>query len=91
MNATRVNIGDFSVPLPKPEDPVIMKAIAHRPQDSADIREIVRCRPGLTTAYIRQRTMEFAGALNMPELWTDIAEFFKKKGNQTTATSRKKG
>ena len=91
LKATPVNVGDFSVPLPTPEDLVVMKAIAHRPKDILDIREIVLCRPDLNSTYIRQRTMEFAGALDMPELWTDIAGLFKTKRGRKRSSSAKKG
>ena len=40
-------MGDFSVPLPSPEDLIIMKAVAHRQQDLEDIRGIASCRQDL--------------------------------------------
>ena len=37
MNGKRYVIGDVSVRLPKVEDLMIMKAVAHRPRDLQDI------------------------------------------------------
>lgn len=57
------------------EDIVVMKAFAHRPQDLADIDAIVRANPNLDRTYIEGHVREFAEALEMPELWDDIARY----------------
>ena len=79
LRATQLKVEDFSVPLPTPEDLIIMKAIAHRPQDLEDIRGIVFCQPKLNVALIRKEVREFARALDMPDLWSDIERLFKQK------------
>jgi hypothetical protein len=76
--ATQMSIGDFSAPLPQPEDLIIMKAFAHRPQDIEDIRGVVLCQPKLNVTRIRKEVTAAAHALDMPDLWTDIAGLFKK-------------
>jgi hypothetical protein len=76
--ARQVKVGDFSAPLPAPEDLIIMKALAHRPQDIEDIHGIVLSHPKLNIARIRKEVMAFSRALDMPALWTDIAGLFKK-------------
>jgi len=84
-----LNVGGISVPLPRPEDLIIMKAIAHRSQDIEDIRGILVCQPKLNVARIRKEVMALARALDMPGLWTDIAGMFKKKAAHKKADRRK--
>ncbi|MGH7165897.1 MAG: DUF6036 family nucleotidyltransferase [Nitrospiraceae bacterium] len=81
IRATHLDVEGFSVPLPTPEDLIIMKAIAHRSQDLEDIRGIALSQPRLNVALIRKEVMEFARALDMPDLWTDIAGLFKQKSS----------
>lgn len=58
--------------LPTPEDLIIFKAIAHRPQDIIDIQEIANNNPKLDVKYIKKVVSEFASVLELPEIWTDI-------------------
>jgi len=64
--------GGFAVRLPTPEDLIILKAVAHRPVDLADIRAIVQSHPTLDRARIQRWVKAFAEALEMPELWEEI-------------------
>lgn len=68
-----VVMGDLQFSVVAPEDLIIMKAIAHRPQDFQDIRAVVRANPQLDARRVRTQVQEFAKALDMPELWEDIA------------------
>lgn len=77
-HATFFKIDDLIVPVVAPEDLIVMKAIAHRPQDLQDIRVIVSSNPKLNVARIRREVCGMAIALDMPELWTDIAELFQR-------------
>ncbi|MDF0673759.1 MAG: nucleotidyl transferase AbiEii/AbiGii toxin family protein [Nitrospira sp.] len=72
-HAIGVKIDDLVVPVVAPEDLIVMKAVAHRPQDLQDIRVIVTSNPKLDVRRIRREVRGMAGALDMPELWTDIA------------------
>jgi len=65
--------GTFAVRLPTPEDLIILKAVAHRPKDLFDIQALIEANPNLDRERIRFWAREFAEALDMPELWTDIA------------------
>jgi len=65
--------GTFAVRLPTPEDLIILKAVAHRPKDLLDIQALIEANPNLDRERIRFWAGEFAEALDMPELWTDIA------------------
>lgn len=65
-------IGDLSIRIPMPEDLIVLKAVAHRPIDLADIQAIAQSHPSLDRAYIRRWVTAFAEALEMPELWEEI-------------------
>ncbi len=41
-------VASISIRLPTTEDLIIMKAVAHRPQDLQDIRDLVEIHPDLT-------------------------------------------
>ena len=69
----RFKIADIAFNLPTPEDLIIFKAVAHRPQDLEDIREIIKIHTRVNKKYIKKTVKEFAGALEMPEIWEDIA------------------
>jgi hypothetical protein len=65
--------GDLSIRLPTPEDLIIFKSVAHRPQDLSDIQAIIASHPRLDRDRIRYWVLEFAKALELPELWDDIS------------------
>ena len=66
--------GDLRIPLPTPEDLVILKAVAHRSKDRDDIEGIMTRHPGLDWRRIEHWVSQFADVLEMPELWTDLAQ-----------------
>lgn len=66
------DLGGIQVPLPLPEDLLIMKAIAHRPRDMADIESILDAQPKLDLRRVRRWVREFANALDTPELLQDL-------------------
>ena len=68
----RFKIGNIGFNLPTPEDLIIFKAVAHRPRDIEDIREIVKIHARINRKYIRKIVKEFARVLGMPEIWQDI-------------------
>jgi len=61
-------MGKARAPLPTPEDLIILKAVARRPQDLMDIEGILDAHPKLNRRRIRQWLEEFAAALEQPEL-----------------------
>jgi len=67
------SIGTLTIRLPTPEDLIILKAVAHRPKDLLDIRDLIGSHPDLERKRIKRWVQEFATALDMPELWDDIA------------------
>lgn len=66
-------VAGLVIPLPTPEDLVILKAVAHRPKDLFDIQEIIKSNPELDRKHIENWLRQFAEALELPEIWDDIA------------------
>ena len=69
-----VEIGAIKLRLPTPEDLIIMKAVAHRPKDLADIQAIASNHLHLDKERIRFWVEQFGEALDLPDLWKMIAQ-----------------
>ena len=70
--AVWIDLGGVRVPLARPEDLIILKAVAHRPQDLADIQAILAAQPRLNLRRVRRWVQEFSEALSMPEILRDL-------------------
>ena len=70
-------IGGVTVRVATPEDLIILKAVAHRPQDLVDIQTILDRNPHLDRERVRFWVQQFAEALDAPELWTAIAPLLR--------------
>ena len=88
--AAPLKLGRIRVPLPSPEDLIIMKAIAHRPRDAADIEAILDAHPDLDRARTRRWVKEFASALETPELLIDLDVLLKRAANRPARRAAKK-
>jgi len=75
-----VRAGSISVRLPKQDDLIILKAVAHRLQDLLDIRAIIESHPDPNRKRIEFWVRQFAGILEMPELWLDVADLSAEDG-----------
>ena len=64
--------GQLEIRLPRVEDLMIMKAIAHRPRDLLDLEGLLAANPQADLARVRQWVREFANAATMPELVEDF-------------------
>jgi hypothetical protein len=62
----------FGLRLPTPEDLIIMKGIAHREQDMADIRAIAEVHPDLDRGRVEFWLAQYADLLDSPDLWDDV-------------------
>jgi hypothetical protein len=71
-------IGGLTVPLPTPEDLIVMKAVAHRPRDLADIEGILAATGNLNLRHIRRWVREFAHAVGSPEMLSDLEGLLRK-------------
>lgn len=72
-------IGAVNVPLPAPEDLIIMKAVAHRPQDMVDVAAILETCPKSDLKRIRQCVGEFAGVLGKPEILSQLEKVIRER------------
>ena len=70
--------GNLSIRFPTTEDLVIMKAVAHRPQDLADVETLLLVNPRVDLRRIRKWVKEFAKVLEMPELLQDLERLLKE-------------
>jgi hypothetical protein len=62
------DVGGVSVRLPRVEDLLVMKAIAHRPKDLEDIRGLLAAHPEADVGAARRWIREFAIAASMPDM-----------------------
>lgn len=69
---TQIEIGEVTIPLISPEDLLVMKAVAHRPRDTADIEGILEVRTGLDLDRVQGWLREFSSALDRPEILEDF-------------------
>ena len=60
------------------EDLIIMKAVAHRPKDMADIAALVDANRDLDLAQIEIWVRQFAEVLELPEVWDDLAVLLRR-------------
>ena len=58
--------------LPSPEDLIIFKSVAQRPQDMEDIKSIIKRYPDLDKEYILSRVKEFSEVLEKTDLYKNI-------------------
>jgi len=72
-------IGTLLIPLPTPEDLIIMKMIAHRPQDMIDVKTIVQTYPKLDRKRIQKWVREFSKVLENSEILSDLKKLMKSK------------
>jgi hypothetical protein len=77
--ATWLSVGKTRLPLPMPEDLIIMKAIAHRPKDLADIESILEAQGKLNLRRIRKWVREFSSAIEAPEILDDLEDLLAKR------------
>ncbi len=70
--ALEVEMKGLRIPLPRPEDLVIMKAVARRPRDVADIEGVLSVQSSLDLGHVRRWLKEFAAALEEPDILSDF-------------------
>jgi hypothetical protein len=80
-------VAGVSVPLATAEDLIVMKAIARRPRDVADIEGLRDAGRRLDRRRILRLVREFADALEMPEIARDLERIL---GRRTPAPRRRR-
>ena len=68
QHGIEVQLEDVTIRLPRVEDLLIMKAIAHRPRDLEDIEALLAANSTIDLVRVRRWVAEFARAATMPEL-----------------------
>jgi hypothetical protein len=71
-NGRTYTVGGVSVRLPRVEDLLIMKAVAHRPRDMQDIEGLLETHPDADVNSVRRWVNEFAQATAMSVLIEDF-------------------
>jgi len=66
--AALLDVGAVMVRVAHPQHLLVLKAVADRPRDHADIESLVRTHPDLDLAAARRVIAEFADALEQPDL-----------------------
>lgn len=64
--------------IPTPEDLVIMKSVARRPIDRADIENVIDAHPELDRAGVLEAVATLANAMNDPSVLEDLKQAFDR-------------
>jgi len=75
-------VGRLRLRLSSAEDVVIMKALARRPRDIADIEGILDVQRDLDLDRIRHYLREFSSLLEMPEIQEDFERLLRRQARQ---------
>ena len=79
-HAQSIELGAFAVRVARPQDLLVMKAIANRARDRADIANLLRQFPDIDTSAVRQLLKEFASVLESPEILDDFERALRDAG-----------
>lgn len=77
--AVSTEVAGITIPLPTPEDLVIMKAVAHRPIDMADIQSLIDVQPDIDLRRVRRWVREFSSVLELPEIYNDLEKILSQR------------
>lgn len=74
-----IDAGGLQISVAAPEDLIIMKALARRPQDIADIAGIIEVQTDLDVDRIRRWVRDFSAILEMPEIFDDLELLLRRR------------
>jgi len=78
-NADRIQVeNDLSIPVAGVESLIVMKAIASRPKDLEDIRNLLATNAPVDQSKVLTTVSEFAELLETPELTSQLEALFKE-------------
>lgn len=77
--ATRVEVAGVSVRVATAQDLIVMKAVAGRPRDWADIEGILDADPDLDLDPVREQVQEFANLLDQPEIASRLEALIRSR------------
>jgi hypothetical protein len=83
QRASTHRVGEISIRLPRVEDLVIMKVIAHRDRDLQDVEGLLNAHPDVNIEEIRQYVSDFATATSMSDLIVDFERILQRRKKQT--------
>lgn len=86
-HGTSIVLNGVKIPLPRPEDLLVMKTIARRPRDIADIESILDANKTLNLRIVRRWIRAFSASLEMPEI---LEEFENIVARQRRKNIKKK-
>lgn len=81
--AQTVDAAGLHIDIATPEDLIIMKALARRPQDIADIAGIIEVQGHLDIERIRRWVREFSAILEMPEILDDLEVLLRRRNAES--------
>jgi hypothetical protein len=81
-----IDVEDFSFRIPSPEDLIILKAIANRPQDRLDIERVLQVHPEVDRKRILKWVKDYAQVLETPELVSSIEQLLKGARTKKSAS-----
>lgn len=85
--ATAHDLSGVRVRLPQVEDLLIMKAIAHRPQDLRDIEGLLDVFPTANVESVRRWLREFAAAAELPDLPEEFEKLLAQRKPRSPSAS----
>lgn len=75
------DVGGLKVRLPRVEDLLVMKAVAHRPKDIEDIRGLLAAHPQADFSEARRWVEEFATATSMPDMLEEFDKLLARRNS----------
>ncbi len=87
--ATEHDLGGVRVRLPQVEDLLIMKAIAHRPQDLRDIEGLLDVFSTANVESVRRWLRDFAAAAELPDLPEEFEKLLAQRKLRSPSASDK--
>lgn len=80
-SANLLEIAGHRVPFARPEYLILMKLIAYRPRDRADIEALLECSAGLDRDALKALVAEVARQTDLPELVERLNEFLAPRSS----------
>lgn len=77
--AMTVDAGPLRLRVARAEDLIVMKALARRPRDLADIETILDVQRELDLDYVRARLREFSAMLDAPEVQEEFERVLRRR------------
>jgi Nucleotidyltransferase of unknown function (DUF6036) len=74
-----VEVGGLQLPVASPEDLIVMKSVAHRPQDVTDVEGLLDRYTDLDLDRVKDQLREFSAVLG-PEILDDFLKLLRRRG-----------